>query len=408
MIWIVTGLAIISLFAIDLGLTRHKEARLPIVDALLQTGFWISIAFAFGFYVYFAFEYNLLADFLKTDRLTGREAVGQYMSVYFIERILSFDNLFMMTVIFAGLAIPTAWQYRILFIGLFFAIFLRWLFLIIGINLLKSHAWLYYVFGIILLFGVFKIIAHLHDAENRKMPAIVLSLIKYLPVDTKNKEARFFSRVNGKWMVTPLFIVLITIEYSDLVLATDSIPAILTISNNKFILVSGTLLALAGMRALYFVFANALQQLRYMKIAILLILSFLAFKAFSFQFLNISTMLTLLVISLITIIGVVSSLYHQDRGELPGLPMLENFARVYHLTYKSFRRIIITLIGVSVLIVGIIMIVTPGPAIIVIPVGLAILATEFVWARALLKKVKNKFVQVGKESKEFLNKRKND
>ena len=117
---------------------------------------------------------------------------------------------------------------------------------------------------------------------------------------------------------------------------------------------------------------------------------------------------TLLLTSSVLLAGVIYSLLHRDRGELPVTPMLESFDRLYQITYTNFRRIIITLIGVSVLIVGIIFIVTPGPAIIVIPAGLAILASEFVWASILLKKVKHKFTHYTKESKSFFNRDKSE
>jgi tellurite resistance protein TerC len=175
------------------------------------------------------------------------------------------------------------------------------------------------------------------------------------------------------------------------------------VSSNPFILISATLISLLGMRALYFVFATALQQLRYIKITLIIILILLSVKMLLHNYYVVDTSKTLLITTLILLTGVIYSLSHRDRGDLPSYPLLESFSRLYDFTYTGFRRIIITLIGVSVLIVGIIFIVTPGPAIIVIPAGLAILASEFVWARVLLKKMKNKFVYYSKESKAFLN-----
>jgi tellurite resistance protein TerC len=265
-----------------------------------------------------------------------------------------------------------------------------------------------YLLAGLLIFGSIRLIAGLTRQQHHERSRLAEFLSSHLPVDDNTQSGKFISRVNGKLMVTPLLLCLLVVEYSDFVLASDSIPASLSVSSNLFILISATLISLLGMRALYFVFATALQQLRYIKITLILILILLSVKMLIHNFYAIDASLTLLITALILLAGVIYSLLHHDRGELPSYPLLENFSRLYDFTYTGFRRIVITLIGVSVLIVGIIFIVTPGPAIIVIPAGLAILASEFVWARLLLKKMKNKFVYYSKESKAFLNRNRKD
>lgn len=405
--WLALGISIICLFAIDLGLTRHKAAALTVVDALMQTGFWISIALAFGFYIYFSFDYNIFSMF-DTEPLTGEQALAQYMNVYFLERVLSFDNLFVMVLVFQMMKIPVHIQYRILFYGLLLTVVIRISILTLGVSLWEQFSWMNYLLGALLIFAAFRQLAGLSGKHQRSHDGLANYLMKHLPTDDNISEGKFFIRVSGKLKITPLFICLLVVEYSDFILASDSIPASLSVSSNLFILISATLLSLLGMRALYFVFATALQQLRYVKVTLIIILVLMAIKMLVKDIYPVASSLTLLVTSSIVIVGVIYSLLHRQRGALPSSPILENFGQLYHITYTGFRRIIITLIGVSVLVVGIIFIVTPGPAIIVIPAGLAILASEFVWARVLLKKVKNKFVYYGKESKAFFNRTKTE
>jgi len=405
--WLALGLGIACLFAIDLGLTRHKAARLTIADALMQTGFWISIGLAFGFFIYFSFEYNVFSSFAG-ETLTGKQALAQYVNVYFLDRVLSFDNLFVMVLTFQLLKIPVHLQYRVLFYGLFLTVITRTAVLAFGVSLWESFPWMNYLLGVFLIFATFRLVAGLSNKHEHHRSGLASYLMKHLPIDENIEKGKFIVRVQGKLKFTPLFVCILVVEYSDLVFATDSIPATLAVSSNLFILISASLLSLLGMRALYFVFATALQQLRYIKITLIMILILLSIKMLMDKIYPVDSAITLLTTSAILLTGVIYSLLHRDRGQLPSYPMLDNFGRLYQITYTGFRRIIITLIGVSVLIVGIIFIVTPGPAIIVIPAGLAILASEFVWARILLKKVKHKFVHYGKESKAFFNRNKSE
>jgi tellurite resistance protein TerC len=405
--WIAIALGILCLFAIDLGLTRHKASRLSIADALLQTGFWITIGMAFGLFIYFYFEYDINSSF-GMPSLSGREALSQYVNVFFLERILSFDNLFVMALTFQLLKIPVHLQYRVLFYGLILTVIIRVTIISFGVTLWEQIHWMNYLLAAFLILGAIRAVASLSKKHHYERSRLAEFLQKRLPIDDEIKDGKFFKLVNGKLKFTSLFICLVVVEYSDFILASDSIPATLSVSSNEFILVSATVVSLLGMRALYFVFATALQQLRYIKPTLIIILTLLSIKMLADDYFPVTSADTLLVTSSILLIGVLYSLLHRDRGELPSYPLLENFSRLYDFTYVGFRRIIITLLGVSVLIIGFIFIVTPGPAIIVIPAGLAILASEFVWARLLLKKMKHKFVHYSKETKAYFDRNKPD
>ncbi len=415
LIWIAISFSIATLLLVDVSMTRRHKLQFTRGDALVQSAFWISIALAFGFYIYFSYEYNLFPVFAAPEQsahvLDGKDALSQYFTIYFLERTLSFDNLFIILIIFQTLKIPAHHQYRILFYGIIIAIIARIVIILVGVNLLDQYYWLHYFIAALIFMSAFKFIAHTTLPLKDKHTNLAKTIMLKFPVrqhtepthtqQTFTESKRFFLKHDGKWFITPLLVALLCIEYIDLVFSFDSIPSALSVSNSPFIILSASILSLLGLRAIYFVFASALTQLRYIKFTLVVILLLSALRAVLFDIYPIHSSIFLLVVSSILAMGVVLSLFHQHRSEQIELPFAENIGKLYHITYKTFRRLVVTLVGVSVIIVGIIMIVTPGPAIIVIPAGLAILATEFIWARLLLKKVKDKLIYYGKESKAY-------
>ncbi len=405
LVWIAISLSIASLLFIDVSMTRRHQNQFTISDAVVQSAFWLSIGLAFGFYVYFSYEYNLFPDLTLLNQtspmLSGENALSQYFTLYFLERTLNFDNLFIIFIIFQTLKIPTQHQYRILFYGILVAIIARIVIISFGVNLLESYNWLHYLIAALIFISAVKFIAHTTLPMNDRHIGLATILMKKLPLNKNSDTIKFIVKGDGKWFVTPLLVALLCIEYTDLIFSFDSIPAALSISNSPFIILTASILSLFGLRAIYFVFASVLMQLRYIKLALVAILCLLAIRAALFDVYLIHSNILLLIMSSILIVGIILSLLHRDRDEQIELPFAENIGRLYQITYTTSRRLIVTLVGVSVLIVGIIMIVTPGPAIIVIPAGLAILATEFIWARLLLKKVKDKLVHYSKESKAY-------
>ena len=414
--WIAISLSIASLIFIDVSITRRHKLQFTISDAVVQSAFWLSIGLAFGFFIYFSYEYNLFSIFAPPAQsahvLDGKDAVSQYFTIYFLERTLSFDNLFIILIIFQTLKIPMNLQYRVLFYGIVIAILARTVIILTGVNLLEQYYWLHYFVAALIFFSSIKLMAHttlpLNDKYSELAKTVMLKFPVHQSTDTTNSEQsstkskRFFFKRNGKWYITPMLVALLCIEYTDLIFSFDSIPTALSVSNSPLIILSASILSLLGLRALYFIFSSVIVQLRYIKFAIVGILLLSAFRAAMFDIYPIHSSIMLLMISSILIIGGLLSLLHHDRSEKIESPFVENIGRLYQITYKTFRRLVVTLVGVSVIIVGIIMIVTPGPAIIVIPAGLAILATEFVWARILLIKVKDKLIYYGKKSKSYL------
>ena len=201
---------------------------------------------------------------------------------------------------------------------------------------------------------------------------------------------------------------MLMIETADIVFSLDSIPAVISVSRDTFIIYSSNIFALLGLRALYFVMASAMQQLRYLKLTLVIILCFVGTKMMLTDIYHIETSISLLVIMSLLLVGILLSIAHKDRGPiLATSPLARGIGRIYDITYAGIRRVFVLLLGISVVIMGIIMIVTPGPAIVVIPAGLAILATEFLWAKRMLKQFKVKFAYYSNETKAFFRRNKN-
>lgn len=396
--WFIFISFIVILLLLDLGILHRRIRFISFYDALLLSAFWIVLGLGFALVIYFIYTQKWNSG----SPLSGNEAVIQYLSAYIIEKSLSLDNLFVIALIFQSLQIPITYQPRVLLWGLLGAIVMRGIMIFGGIALYQQYHWMTYIFGALLIWGAIRLFVH-HDKPPQPGNNRLLKLLKrFLPVDTQANQGRFFSRIDGKRAVTPLFIAMLMVESADLIFAIDSIPAAIGISQDPFIVYSANIFAILGLRALYFVLASALQQLRYLKISLMVVLAFVGTKMMLVHHYTINSSWSFLIIALILSVGIIVSLLSKKQGPLlAASPLAGEFNKMYYLTFTGLRRVIILILGISVVIVGIIMLVTPGPAIVVIPAGLAILATEFVWARMLLKKVKHKFVHYSKETRGF-------
>lgn len=406
LLWAGLYILLITLVILDLGVLHRYARHISLYEALAMSAFWISLGAGFALFVYFAYAGNWLD--INANALSGQQALLEYLAAFSIEKTLSFDNLFVMAIIFHHFRVPVIYQHRVLMWGILGAIVLRSSFILAAVYILNNVAWMNYVFGVLLLLATLKFISRYMQKNATRDNLLVKLAKRILPVDETIHDGKLLRRVDGHMVATPLFITLLLIESADLMLATDSIPAIIAISREPFILISSNLFALLGLRALYFVLASALQQFHYLRLSMVTILLFIAIKMLLIHIYPIDTLISLSVILGILLVGVLASLLDKQRGPvLATSPLADELGRIYEITFTSLKRIIILFIGTSVIIVGIIMIFTPGPAIVVIPAGLAILATEFVWARRLLRKMEQKVVHYSKETIGFFRRRKN-
>jgi tellurite resistance protein TerC len=238
----------------------------------------------------------------------GRTAAGEYLAGYLVEKSLSVDNVFVWAVIFSYFAVPKKYQHRVLFWGIFGALALRAAFIFAGVALLQSFDWIIYVFGAFLLFTAYRIGTH-EEAEIHPEHNPVLKLMRrFVPIASEYDGQKFFTRQNARRLATPLLVVLVMIEVTDVIFAFDSIPAILAITRSQFIVFSSNAFAILGLRSLYFLFAGATQELVYLNKGLAVILAFVGMKMLLSKVIHISTAVSLAVIVVVLAVTVVASL----------------------------------------------------------------------------------------------------
>jgi tellurite resistance protein TerC len=392
LIWVGFLALILVFLAIDLGVFNREPREISTREALAWTLFYVSLSVAFSAAIYAIFE-NDFAGLASAGPmpLNGKKAVLQYLTGYVVEYSLSLDNVVVIALIFSYFHVPLAYQHRVLYWGVLGALFFRGLMIGAGAALLTHFSWISYVFGALLIVSAGRMLLatgeNLHPEEN----AIYKLARKCYPIHDDFVEHRFFFQEHGRRVATRLFVVLLFVETSDVMFAVDSIPAIFAVTSHPFLVFSSNVFAILGLRSLYFALAPMMARFRYMKASLVLLLAFVGVKMILAHHVNIPNGTSLAVILAILATGALVSVIaaHRESSALaaPVAPAeLELLAR---LTLRAARRIIVLVVGGTVLLIGVAMLVLPGPGLIVAPAGLALLATEFVWARRLLARVRD-------------------
>jgi len=261
--WIGFNLFILAMLALDIGIFHKKSHEIRVREALIESGYWIALAMLFNGVIYF---------------WQGREVALQFLTGYLIEKSLSVDNIFVFILIFAYFRVPAKYQHKILFWGIVGALVMRAVFIVVGIVLIHKFHWIIYVFGAFLVFTAIKLAVEkekeIHPEHNR-----VLKFFRRFMPTTENYEGdKFFVKRSGKIWATPLFLVLLIVETTDVIFATDSIPAILAISHDPFIVYSSNAFAILGLRALFFALAGIMGMFHYLHYGLAAILGFVGLK----------------------------------------------------------------------------------------------------------------------------------
>jgi tellurite resistance protein TerC len=290
---------IATMLAVDLFL--HRDNHEPTTKrALIESAVWV--AFGLGFSVV------VLALF-------GGPAFGEYLSGYVIEKSLSIDNVFVWAVIFSTFAIPTRYQHRVLFWGIFGALALRAVFIFAGAALIDQFWWLLLVFGVLLIASGIKVARHRDDEGEHGHDRAVKLLGRFLPVRSELSGQKFLLRDAGKWVATPLLAALIVVEITDIVFAVDSVPAILAVSREPFIVFSSNAFAILGLRAMYFLLGGAREKFHYLSHALGAILVFVGIKMTVSHWYHMPTAASLGVIVLILALAIWLSVLKTRREE---------------------------------------------------------------------------------------------
>lgn len=293
-LWIAFSVGILVLLFIDLSLFGRSGHQISRRTALIESGIWIGIAIAFN--IWFAFNY-------------GKDLGLEFLTGYLIEKSLSVDNLFVILLIFSSFRIRGEFQHRILFYGVLGAILMRAVFIVMGAKLIHNFHWVLYVFGAILVITAIKFLRETDDKIDVGENWSLKLLRKLIPTTTQSSENRFFVIENGVRKATPLFLALVVIEVTDLVFAVDSIPAVFAVTQDAFVAFASNILAVLGLRALYFVLADWVGKLRYLKPGLAAILGFIGVKMLLLDIFKIPSWVSLLVVFSILLTAALSSWY---------------------------------------------------------------------------------------------------
>lgn len=299
--WIIFLLIIAAFLAIDLGVFHKVDAVVSLREALIWTFIWIALSLIFSIGIYFIYENGFASS---TCHTSGMDATLAFLTGYVIEKSLSLDNIFLFSAIFTFFRIPAKSQHRVLFWGIFGAIVLRGLFIWAGTALIEQFHWVMYVFGAILLLSSFRMIRQKRDDDNQDVGYLVYKIRNLFPISQRLHGKRFFICLNGKILVTPLFVALISVELSDLLFAMDSIPAIFSITRDPFIVYTSNIMAILGLRSLYFALAALLRKFTALKYSIAFILGFSGLKILLDEIYRIPVIPSLLVILVALAIGI--------------------------------------------------------------------------------------------------------
>jgi tellurite resistance protein TerC len=291
--WIGFHVFIFIMLALDLGIFHKKTHKVPVKEAIIWSIVWISLALLFNLFVFFEF---------------GKTKALEFLTGYVIEYSLSVDNIFVFILIFSYFAVKDQYQHKILFWGIIGALIMRGLFIFAGVALINRFHWIVLIFGGFLVFTGVRMLFQKETAVDPEKNTIVKFFRKFFPVTHSGNGDKLFIKENGKLFATPLFLVLLIIESSDLIFAVDSIPAILAISHDTFIVYTSNIFAILGLRSLYFAIAGIMGYFRYLKIGLAFVLSFVGLKMFgSFFNFNIPIVLSLVIIISILLISIFAS-----------------------------------------------------------------------------------------------------
>lgn len=291
--WIGFNVFVLLMLALDLGVFNRKAHEVSIKEAMIWTGVWVTLAMCFNGLIYY---------------WQGEVKALEFFTGYVIEKALSVDNIFVFVLIFSYFKIPAIHQHKILFWGIIGALIMRAAFIFAGVALLERFHWTIYVFGAILIYTGYKMLTQKEIIiEPEKNPLIKL-FRRVMPVTNELHSSKFFVKQDGKRFATPLFLVLLLIETTDLIFAADSIPAILAITQDHFIVYTSNVFAILGLRSLYFALARMIDKFRYLSKGLALILIFVGLKMLLVDFYKLPIQIALLVIVIILALSIATSL----------------------------------------------------------------------------------------------------
>ncbi len=314
-IWIIFIAFILVFLALDLGVFNKENHVIKTKEASIWTAIWVTVALSFSGVIYWLFA-NGMVD--NPTGLTPNKAVLKYITGYLIELSLSVDNVFVIAVIFSSFKIPPLYQHRVLFWGILGAIVFRALMILFGVALITKFEWIIYVFGVFLLWTAFKMLKGEEEEFEPKKSFVFRQIKKIYPITGSIQGEKFFVKRMGIKAATPLFVALIVIELTDILFALDSIPAILAITADPFLVFSSNILAIMGLRSMYFLISRMLEKFRFINYSLVVILAFVGLKMLLSHYIHLPEWVSLTVISAALVGGVIASLTIPEKDKAEG------------------------------------------------------------------------------------------
>ncbi len=300
--WVIFGLVVLLAIFLDLFVFHRHPHKISVKESLILSAFWIGVGIAFSGYVYYA---------------KGSQAFLEYITGYALEKALSLDNIFVFILIFSYFKVPEEYRHKVLFWGVFGAIVFRAIFIFVGIELIKLFHWIIYIFGGILIYSAIKLLIT-EEKEFQPEESIIYKIARRLiPLKPHYKDGNFFVKEDKKLYATSLFLALLFVESSDIMFAIDSVPAILAISQDPFVVYTSNIFAILGLRSIYFAASAILPLFHFLHYGLSFILAFIGVKMLISEFYKIPVFVSLVLIFSAIFISVVASLLVKKRPSQP-------------------------------------------------------------------------------------------
>jgi tellurite resistance protein TerC len=411
MLWLWTGLLglLVALIAVELGLLTRRPRVITPAEALVTALLWGLTAVGLGLAIDWVYDANLLnLRAIVTDApplaagaqpLKGDEAVVQFFTAYVTELALTLDNIAVLLALFTYFKVPPQLVARVLFWGIVLTLLLRLGLILIAGALATTFSWFVYVFALLLLVAMLRTLLLPDIRTDFSRRWVVRTIRRFVPIGPMPQDHRLFTRLNGKLALTPLALVVLTAGVADLTYAADSIPAAFSITSDPFIAFAAQAMAILALRSLYFALAGVVRRFRYMKLTLVAIMGYIVVKTLAFRQGELATEITLMVVSGLLLLGAGCSFLSEMRRaraqrlatpDAPDPVPIEDLAEAAAAAKRNFRKVMILIAGTVVILFGIAITPLPGPGpTVLVPIGVAILATEFVWAQALFRRGKD-------------------
>jgi tellurite resistance protein TerC len=299
--WILFNAFVLVMLALDLGVFHRKSHEVSVKEALTWTFIWVFLALIFNAIIYY---------------WRGQQQALEFFTGYLVEKALSVDNIFVFIMIFTYFQIPTKYQHKVLFWGIIGALIMRVIFIFAGVALLEKFHFTIYIFGALLIFTGFKMFSHSNSSIDPAKNPVLKFFKKLMPVTPTLHEDKFFIKIDGRRFATPLFLVLILIETTDLIFAVDSIPAIIAITQDHFIVYTSNVFAILGLRSLYFALAGIVHRFWLLSYGLAVVLIFVGLKMMLVDFYKIPIEWSLIFIAIIIAGSIFLSLKFKNKKSI--------------------------------------------------------------------------------------------